>query len=664
MATDREQAETVLEQTVVTFPHNEDLFEGVNDSVMTRTMEGIINFWNRSAESLYGWRKEEAVGRVSHDLLQTQFPKPLEEIESELVRNGRWEGRLVHTTRHGGRVAVQSRWTLDPTEQRGEVIEINAPSPDFEMDRETGTDSSTRQSERHEPLRTGKLVKVADIVLIAGGVFCLLVLFYIAYYYDWTGQRSFTSRVAEFAYFSLPGLLAIALLGSLGLRAPHRINVALCLFSAAASIYSVEAMMTLWFKLPSVISEQYRRIGVDAAQALGIQVDTRSIREVVHDFRSRGIDAGPSLFPQGLLKEQNDGTVKSLISINGVEFLPLASIANKLTVVCNENGQYLTYRSDEHGFNNPPHIWDTPIDIVAVGDSFTQGWCVDPESNFVSLIRQRHPGTLNLGIEGNGPLIMLATIKEYAESVKPKVVLWFHFEGNDLQELRQERQSPLLSRYLVTKEFSQNLVTRQAEIDRALADYLETIKSNPLLVKLQEISAVISRIDKLPSAMEDIIKLSQVRTRLRLVYGTKGETAQSEPARPRIEDRPQIDLLYEVLVQAKKLVSERGGTLYFIYLPSWNHYGRGERRVNVGRFAVLQAANKAGLPIVDIHRTFMAQKDPLALFPFGLAHHYNEEGHRLVAQEVLRAISSTIGQDRTGGRLRSPSHPGVGQEVN
>ena len=46
------------------------MFEDVEDSVMTRTMEGIISFWNQSAEELYGWGKEDAIGRVSHDLLQ------------------------------------------------------------------------------------------------------------------------------------------------------------------------------------------------------------------------------------------------------------------------------------------------------------------------------------------------------------------------------------------------------------------------------------------------------------------------------------------------------------------------------------------------------------------------------------------------------------------
>ena len=126
---EHKEAQDVPEQRVTA--SQERLFDLVNDGVMTRTIEGRIKFWNRRAEELYGWRKEEAIGKVSHDLLQTQFPKPLEEIESELLRNGRWEGKLVHTSRDGGRVPVQSRWALDFTEQSGEVVEINTRSDHF-----------------------------------------------------------------------------------------------------------------------------------------------------------------------------------------------------------------------------------------------------------------------------------------------------------------------------------------------------------------------------------------------------------------------------------------------------------------------------------------------------------------------------------------------------
>jgi PAS domain S-box-containing protein len=117
-----------VEQPKLIREEYEQLLEFVSDSVITRTPEGRISFWNRCAEELYGWRKEEAIGKLSHDLLQTQFPEPLEEIQAELIRSGRWEGRLVHATRDGRRVVVKSRWILDVKEQPETVVEINMRS--------------------------------------------------------------------------------------------------------------------------------------------------------------------------------------------------------------------------------------------------------------------------------------------------------------------------------------------------------------------------------------------------------------------------------------------------------------------------------------------------------------------------------------------------------
>jgi PAS domain S-box-containing protein len=114
----------VKDQEVAGKEH-EYLFELGNDSVMTRTIEGRIKFWNRRAEELYGWRKEEAIGKLSHNLLQTEFPKPLEQIEADLVQTGRWEGKLVHATRDGRRVVVESRWILNLKGKPGAVVEIN-----------------------------------------------------------------------------------------------------------------------------------------------------------------------------------------------------------------------------------------------------------------------------------------------------------------------------------------------------------------------------------------------------------------------------------------------------------------------------------------------------------------------------------------------------------
>jgi two-component system sensor kinase FixL len=104
-----------------------ELLDLTHDSIIVRDTTGVIGFWNRGAEERYGWAKEEAVGRVSHELLQTVFPLPLKDLMVEVTRAGRWEGELVHTRRDGTRVVVASRWSLKRDEhgRPTTILEIN-----------------------------------------------------------------------------------------------------------------------------------------------------------------------------------------------------------------------------------------------------------------------------------------------------------------------------------------------------------------------------------------------------------------------------------------------------------------------------------------------------------------------------------------------------------
>jgi PAS domain S-box-containing protein len=106
---------------------NAELLDWLYETIMIRDMKGRIRYWNRGADEMYGWKSEEVVGNISHELLRTKFPKSLSEIERELAKEGLWQGELVHTRRDGSRVAVTSRWVLkqDGRNVDGEVIEIN-----------------------------------------------------------------------------------------------------------------------------------------------------------------------------------------------------------------------------------------------------------------------------------------------------------------------------------------------------------------------------------------------------------------------------------------------------------------------------------------------------------------------------------------------------------
>ncbi|WP_437677866.1 PAS domain S-box protein [Sorangium sp. So ce131] len=88
-----------------------ELVDLAHDGILVRRVDGTILYWNRGAERLYGYEKAEAVGRVSHELLRTTFPKPLEEILAAVLESGYWDGELVHTGRERS-VIVASRWVL------------------------------------------------------------------------------------------------------------------------------------------------------------------------------------------------------------------------------------------------------------------------------------------------------------------------------------------------------------------------------------------------------------------------------------------------------------------------------------------------------------------------------------------------------------------------
>jgi PAS domain S-box-containing protein len=88
------------------------LLDLAQDAIVVRDDGGSILLWNRGAELLYGWPSEEAIGRNAHDMLRAEYAGSIGDIDAALLRDGRWEGEVVHYTRAGARVVVASRWAL------------------------------------------------------------------------------------------------------------------------------------------------------------------------------------------------------------------------------------------------------------------------------------------------------------------------------------------------------------------------------------------------------------------------------------------------------------------------------------------------------------------------------------------------------------------------
>jgi PAS domain S-box-containing protein len=94
--------------------------------IMVRQLDGTIVLWGGGLERLYGYSAAEAVGRRSHDLLQTAFPVPLDTINAGLLRDGRWEGELLQRHRNGAPIIVSSQWIGSELDGRTHsVVELN-----------------------------------------------------------------------------------------------------------------------------------------------------------------------------------------------------------------------------------------------------------------------------------------------------------------------------------------------------------------------------------------------------------------------------------------------------------------------------------------------------------------------------------------------------------
>ena len=96
------------------------LLDLTTDAVLVRDTGDRITFWNQGATAMYGFTRDEAEGRVSHDLLHTEFPEPLRKIKEQFAGDGYWARELRHTCANGSRITVSTRWVAE-RDARGNI---------------------------------------------------------------------------------------------------------------------------------------------------------------------------------------------------------------------------------------------------------------------------------------------------------------------------------------------------------------------------------------------------------------------------------------------------------------------------------------------------------------------------------------------------------------
>jgi len=131
------------------------LLDKARDAILVRDLQGQILFWNSGAERMYGWTREEAIGRNVGAFLYTDLKK-FEEFNNHAVSKGEWSGELQYITRDQREIVVETRWTLirDNEGNTKSVLAIN-------------TDITERKSIEAQLMRAQRMESIGTL---AGGI--------------------------------------------------------------------------------------------------------------------------------------------------------------------------------------------------------------------------------------------------------------------------------------------------------------------------------------------------------------------------------------------------------------------------------------------------------------------------------------------------------------
>lgn len=104
------------------------LLDRARDAIILVGMDQRIQYWNRSAERIFGWTTTEAIGRDISDFMLRRDATSDKPVLDRLLLEDEWRGELEIRAKSGRKIVVESRWSLmrdeDEREPKG-ILLIN-----------------------------------------------------------------------------------------------------------------------------------------------------------------------------------------------------------------------------------------------------------------------------------------------------------------------------------------------------------------------------------------------------------------------------------------------------------------------------------------------------------------------------------------------------------
>ncbi len=105
------------------------LLDYATDAIIVQDLDGVVQYWNKGAERIYGWLAAEAKGQNVRDLLYKENLPQYEAAKGELLAKGQWFGEIRQQTKDGHEITAEGHWTL-VTHQTGKPTSMFAINTD------------------------------------------------------------------------------------------------------------------------------------------------------------------------------------------------------------------------------------------------------------------------------------------------------------------------------------------------------------------------------------------------------------------------------------------------------------------------------------------------------------------------------------------------------
>jgi hypothetical protein len=413
----------------------------------------------------------------------------------------------------------------------------------------------------------------------------ILLLSYVLYKSEvvWKGN----AREYYFIYYIISIILVTLSASFFFINKILRTYIFIIFLSVVSTLYLFEAYLNLPYAKYADVRDKIKLYKKE-----GKNFDTRTIREIYNELKKDDINTSVKVSPLRSVKIKDKG------------IQPLSGVSNSKTIYDNENGYFFIYNSDRYGFNNPDYEWDSEeIEYLLIGDSFAHGAAVNKPDDIASQLRKfSSKSVITLGYSANGPLLEYASLREYGYK-NVKKIIWI-FCDNDIPGLGYELKSEILLKYLEDLNFTQNLKSRQEEVDELARKIIKNKKFDDNTFNLLR-----------------FLKLIKIRGQI-LNNKIEENYSLKNPA-----------TFIKVITLAKEYAKKNNSEFHFVYLP-YKKFFDDKYDENI-YLSVKEIIKNLNVNFIDINEVFNKEDNPQDLFPFKKYGHYNVDGYHKVSKEIF-----------------------------